>query len=242
VLSSTVPNCRAYDPAFAYEVAVLIQEGIERMYGAEPEDVFYYLTLYNENSTMPPMPEGSAEGIIRGLYRFAAAPKKLKHRAQLLASGTAMLAALEAQQLLADEFDVAADVWSATSYKLLREDALEAERWNRLHPGESPRVPYVTQCLGTADGVFVAASDYVKVLPDAIDRWLPRPLTSLGTDGFGRSENRTALRDFFEVDAKSIVIATLAAQAKDVEIDASVVAKAISDYGVNHERPNPAIS
>jgi pyruvate dehydrogenase E1 component len=129
-----------------------------------------------------------------------------------------------------------------TSYQELYRDGHATERWNRLHPGETPRVPYVTQCLGNADGVFVAASDYVKVLPDAIDRWLPRPLTSLGTDGFGRSENRAALRDFFEVDAKSIVIATLAALARDGKIDAAVVAKAISDFGVNPERPNPAIS
>ena len=149
VLSTTVPNCRAYDPAFAYEVAVLIREGIERMYGENAEDVFYYLTLYNENYSMPPMPTGVEDGIVRGLYRYAEAPEQKKNRTQLLASGSAMLAALEAQQLLADEFDVAADVWSATSYKLLREDALEVERWNRLHPEEPARVPYVTDSCAT---------------------------------------------------------------------------------------------
>jgi pyruvate dehydrogenase E1 component len=239
VLSSTVPNCRAYDPAFAYEVAVLIQEGIERMYGDTPEDVFYYLTLYNENYSMPPMPEGSAEGIVRGLYRYSPAPKKLKHRTQLLASGTAMLAALEAQQLLADEFDVAADVWSATSYKLLREDALETERWNRLHPGESPRVPYVTQCIGDTKGPIVAVTDFMKVVPDQISRFVPQPFVPLGTDGYGFSDTRPALRRHFEVDAAHVVIATLDALARGGAIKAEVVAKAIRRFDVDPDRPDP---
>jgi pyruvate dehydrogenase E1 component len=142
--------------------------------------------------------------------------------------------------MLAEQYQVAADVWSVTSYQELYRDGHATERWNRLHPGEKPRVPYVTQCLGNTEGVFVAASDYVKALPDAIDRWLPRPLISLGTDGFGRSDNRTALRDFFEVDARSIVLAVLAALAKDGNINAAIVTKAIKDLGVNPERPNPA--
>ena len=178
MLASTVPNCRAYDPAFAYEVAVIIREGIERMYGESPEDVFYYLTLYNENYSMPAMPDGAADGIVRGLYRYRPAPKERKHRAQILASGTAMLAALEAQALLGDEHDVAVDVWSATSYKLLREDALAAERWNRLHPKEAARVPYVTECLGDADGPIVAVTDFMKAVPDQIGRFVPQPFVA----------------------------------------------------------------
>jgi len=239
VLSSTVPNCRAYDPAFAYEVAVLIREGIERMYGDDPEDVFYYLTLYNENYVMPAMPEGSTDGIVRGLYRYVPGPKKLKHRAQLLASGTAMLAALEAHQLLADEFDVAADVWSATSYKLLREDALEVERWNRLHPGESPRVPYVTRCLGDAKGPIVAVTDFMKVVPDQIARFVPQPFVPLGTDGYGFSDTRPALRRHFEVDAPHLVVATLDALARSGAIKSEVVAKAIRRFDIDPDRPDP---
>ncbi|MFZ4516666.1 MAG: pyruvate dehydrogenase (acetyl-transferring), homodimeric type, partial [Acidimicrobiia bacterium] len=173
VLSSTVPNCRTYDPAFAYEVAIIVKDGIRRMYGPEPEDCFYYVTLYNENYSMPAMPEGVEEGIVRGLYRYQAAPRAHQLRAQILASGTAMLAALEAQRMLDEDFDIAADVWSATSYKLLREDALEAERWNRLHPTEAPRAPYVTETLGGVEGPIVAVTDFMKVVPEQVDRFLP---------------------------------------------------------------------
>jgi pyruvate dehydrogenase E1 component len=243
LLSLAVPNLISYDPAFAYEIAVIVEEGIRRMY-KEGESVFYYITLMNEQYEMPPMPEGAREGILKGLYRLRAAAKKKagQPRAQLLGSGAILNETVKAQQILADQYQVAADVWSVTSYQELYRDGHATERWNRLHPEETPRVPYVTQCLGDAEGVFVAASDYVKALPDAIDRWLPRPLTSLGTDGFGRSENRTALRDFFEVDAKSIVVAALAALAKGGTIETAVVKKAIKDLGVNTERPNPAIS
>ncbi len=242
LLSLAVPNLLSYDPAYAYEVAVIIEEGIRRMY-KEGESIFYYITLMNEPYEMPPMPEGSREGILKGMYKLRSAKKKSGQlKAQLLGSGAILNEAVKAQQILAEKYQVAADVWSVTSYQELYRDGHATERWNRLHPAEKPRVPYVTQCLGNTDGVFVAASDYVKALPDAIDRWLPRPLTSLGTDGFGRSDNRTALRDFFEVDAKSIVIATLSALSKDGKLDAAVVAKAITDFGVNPERPNPAIS
>ena len=161
-------------------------------------------------------------------------------RAQLLGSGAILNEAIKAQQILDDHYNIAADVWSVTSYQELYRDGHAVERWNRLHPDESPRVPYVTQCLGPAEGVIVAASDYVKALPDAIDRWLPRPLTSLGTDGFGRSEGRAALRDFFEVDAKSIVYATLAALAREGAIEPAVLKKAMKDLGVNPDKPNPA--
>jgi len=239
VYSLCVPNCVSYDPAFAYELAVIIEDGIRRMY-KEQEDIFYYITVMNEQYEMPPMPEGARDGILKGMYKLRAAENgKAKHKAQLLGSGAILNEVLGAQKLL-EKYDVAADVWSVTSYQELYRDGHAAERWNRLHPDESPRVPYVTQCLGGADGVIVAASDYVKALPDAIDRWLPRPLTSLGTDGFGRSEGRAALRDFFEVDAKSIVYATLAALARDGAIKPAVLKKAMKDLGVNPEKPNPA--
>jgi pyruvate dehydrogenase E1 component len=239
VLATTVPNCRAYDPAFAYEVAVIVRDGIERMYGDAAEDVFYYLTLYNENYTMPAMPKGAEEGIVRGLYRYREAPKKRKYRTQLLASGTAMLAALEAQEILSDQHDVAADVWSATSYKLLRDDALEAERWSRLHPKEEARVPYVTQCLGEVGGPIVAVTDFMKVVPDQISRFVPAPFVPLGTDGYGFSDTRPALRRHFEVDAAHIVIATLDALARSGDVKHEVVAEAIRHFGVDPERPDP---
>ena len=241
VFSLSVPNCMSYDPAFAYELAVIIQDGIRRMYKNQ-ESIFYYLTVMNEQYEMPPMPAGAREGILKGLYRFnSASNAKARLKAQLLGSGAILNEVIGAQKLL-EKYGVAADVWSVTSYQELYRDGHAAERWNRLHPAETPRVPYVTECLGDAGGVFVAASDYVKALPDAIDRWLPRPLTSLGTDGFGRSENRAALRDFFEVDAKSIAVAALAALARDGQLDVTVVKKAIADLGVDPEKANPAIS
>ena len=242
LLALAVPNLISYDPAYAYEIAVIIEDGIRRMY-KDGESVFYYLTLMNENYEMPAMPDGVRDGILKGLYRLrASAKKKAKARAQLLGSGAILNEVVAAQQILEEKYDVAADVWSVTSYQELYRDGHAAERWNRLHPGSKPRVPYVTQCLGNADGVIVAASDYVKMLPDGIDRWLPRRLTALGTDGFGRSEGRAALRDFFEVDAKHIVVATLNDLARDGAIDVKVVQQAIKDLGINPEKPNPAIS
>jgi pyruvate dehydrogenase E1 component len=242
LLALAVPNLMSYDPAFAFEIAVIIEDGIRRMY-KEGESIFYYLTLMNESYEMPPMPEGARDGILKGMYRLRAADKKkAKTRAQLLGSGAILNEVLAAQQILAEKYDVAADVWSVTSYPQLYRDGHEVERWNRLHAGEKPRVPYVTQCLGDTEGVIVAASDYVKLLPDGIDRWLPRRLTALGTDGFGRSEGRSALRDFFEVDAKHIVHATLVDLARDGKIDQSVAQKAIKDLGINPDKPNPAVS
>ena len=242
LLSLAVPTLLSYDPAFSYEIAVIVEDGIRRMY-KDGESIFYYITLMNEQYEMLAMPEGAREGILKGLYRVRASePAGGRARAHLLGSGAILNEALKAQRVLADQFDVAADVWSVTSYQELYRDGHAAERWNRLHPGETPRVPYVTQCLGDAAGPIVAASDYVKVLPDAIDRWLPHRLVSLGTDGFGRSENRAALREFFEVDARFIVVATLGELARDGAIDVAVVAKAIKDFGINPEKPNPAVS
>jgi pyruvate dehydrogenase E1 component len=241
LLAYPVPNVVAYDPAFAYELAVIIEDGLRRMY-VQQEKIFYYLTVMNEQYEMPPMPDGSRDGILKGLYRFKTSERvKAKHRAQLLGSGAILPEVLKAAALL-ERFDVAADVWSVTSYSELYRDGHACERWNMLHPNEKPRVPYVTACLSDAPGVLVAASDYVKALPDSIDRWLPRRLRSLGTDGFGRSESRKALRTFFEVNAHFIVLATLSELARDGAIDRSVVRQAIKDFEIDPEKPNPAIT
>ncbi|HEV3205862.1 MAG TPA: pyruvate dehydrogenase (acetyl-transferring), homodimeric type [Terriglobales bacterium] len=244
VLALSVPNLLAYDPAFAYEIAVIIQDGIRRMY-VDQESIFYYLTVTNEPLAMPGMPEGKdiRQGILKGIYRFRTSTKKdLKLRAQLFGSGTIMYEVLKAQQILEEKYGVAADVWSVTSYKELYRDGNDCERWNMLHPGEKPRVPFVSQALQDAPGVLVAASDYMKVLPESISQWLPRSLTALGTDGFGRSESRVSLRDFFEVDAKHIVLATLNALARDKQIKLDVVQQAVKDLGINPEKANPANS
>jgi pyruvate dehydrogenase E1 component len=194
---------------------------------------------------MPAMPEGKdvREGILKGLYRFKASEKKdAKLRAQLFGSGSIMFEVLKAQQILEEKYGVAADVWSVTSYKQLYRDGNDCDRWNMLHPGDKPRVPYVSQLLKDAPGVLVAASDYMKVLPESLCQWMPRPLVSLGTDGFGRSENREALRDFFEVDAKHIVLAALNALLRDKQVKPDVLKQAVKDLGINPEKANPAIA
>ena len=242
VLASPVPICQAYDPAFAYELAVIIEDGIKRMYG-DQENIFYYLTLMNEQYEHPPMPDGVRDGILKGMYvaRPTSTPNA-KLRAQLFGSGTILIQALEAQKILEEKYNVGADVWSVTSYVNLYRDGHACERWNRLHPADKPRVPYVTQATANAKGVFVAVSDYLKSLPDSIDRWLPRRLQSLGTDGFGRSETRAALRDFFEVDARFITLATLYELAQEKQIEPDVVTQAIKDLGIDAEKRDPAIS
>ncbi len=242
VLALPVPNLLAYDPAFAYEISVIIQDGIRRMY-KDGESIFYYITVMNEPYAMPAMPAGVEEGILKGMYKFRAAiNKKSKFRAQLFGNGAILNEVLRAQEILEKQFGVAADVWSVTSYKCLYTDGIETERWNRLHPSEKPRVPYVTQCLDGSQGVLVAATDYLKTLPNMISKWMPRRLASLGTDGFGRSEGRTSLRDFFEVDAKFITLATLHELYQDGQIGKNVVEKAIEELGINPEKPNPVIS
>ena len=238
----TVPNCMAYDPAFAYEIAVIIQEGIRRMYD-HGESIFYYLTVMNENYDMPAMPYGSADGILKGLYRLReSGDTKAKLRAQLFGSGAILNEALKAQKILGEKYGVAADVWSVTSYSQLYRDGNAVERWNRLNPSAPPRVPYVTECLKDAPGVFVAASDYLKTLPACIARWVPRELNCLGTDGFGRSESRAALRDFFEVDARHITVATLHSLSQAGSVSSQTVQKAIKDLEINPEKLDPAIS
>src|SRR5260221_136238 len=242
VLALPVPNVKAYDPAFAYEIAVIIQDGIRRMY-KDGENVFYYITVMNEPYAMPAMPGDVKDGILRGMYRFRpAANAKSKLRAQLFGSGAILNEALRAQEILETKYGVAADVWSVTSYKELYNDGSETERWNRLHPGEKARVPYVSKCLADAPGVLVAASDYLKTLPNMISKWMPRRLASLGTDGFGRSEGRTSLREFFEVDSRFITLATLHELLADGKIERSVVDKTIKDLGINADKPNPVIS
>jgi pyruvate dehydrogenase E1 component len=241
LLAYPLPNLVCYDPAFAYEVAVIVREGIRRMY-EEQENIFYYLTVMNEFYPMPSMPPGAEEGILKGMYRLGVSEKKHGGlRAQLFGSGAILTEVLKAQKLLEEQFGVAADVWSVTSYKELHRDGHEVERWNMLHPAEEPRVPYVSTLLAEAPGVFVAASDYVKALPDSISRWFPRPLTVLGTDGFGRSDTRKALRDFFEVDARHIAWATLAALGREGKIEPDALHKAMKALDINPDRPNPVL-
>jgi pyruvate dehydrogenase E1 component len=209
----------------------------------EREDRFYYITLYNEDYAMPAMPEGAREGILKGMYRFKAASlTDAKARAQLFGSGAILPEVIKAQEILESKYNVSADVWSVTSYTELYREGHACERWNMLHPAEPPRMPYVAQCLKDAPGVLVAASDYVKAMPDAIDRWLPRPIVALGTDGFGRSETRAALREFFEVDYRYVIVATLGALARDGKIDPSLVEQAIKAHNINPEKLNPAVS
>ncbi|MCH7960104.1 MAG: pyruvate dehydrogenase (acetyl-transferring), homodimeric type [Candidatus Hydrogenedentes bacterium] len=235
-----ISNLLAYDPAFAYELAVIIRDGIRRMY-VEGEHIFYYLTVENENYPMPPMPEGVEDGILKGLYKFRASTLSVKKKkAHLFGSGAILNAALEAQEILETSYGVAADVWSVTSYKALYMDAREAERWNLLHPGESPKIPYLTQCLKDDPGVVVAASDYVKALPDSISQWVPNPMSSLGTDGFGLSETREALRDHFEVDARFITLSVLTLLAREGAVNQEIVSKAIRDLKIDPKKENPA--
>jgi pyruvate dehydrogenase E1 component len=254
-----IPNLRCYDPAYAYELAVILQDGIRRMV-EEPEDAFHYITVMNENIEMPPMPGDCREGILKGLYRFQSAedahkaaaakakeaggeaPRKLGAKAprvRLLASGAIVGEARQAQTLLCERFGVAADVWSATSWKALRADAMDCERWNRLHPEEPARVPYLTSVLGDSPAPVVAATDYLRALPDSVARWVPAPMAVLGTEGYGRSEGRAALRDFFEVDARHIALAALGELARVGAFPAGELAAARDALGISASKPNP---
>jgi pyruvate dehydrogenase E1 component len=238
VLASTVPTVEAWDPAFAYEMTTIVRHGIREML-VDERDVIYYLTLYNENYVMPPLPEGVEEGIVRGLYRWADAPEGPSHRATILFSGTAQGAARAAQTELGARWDVGAELWSATSYKRLREEALTTERWNRLHPTEPPRTPLVSELLTGEGGPVIAVTDFMKTVPDQVARWVPQPFVPLGTDGFGRSDTRERLRGFFEVDMPHVVVATLWALAQQGEVKAETVAEAIAHYGVDTDRTDP---
>ncbi|HEY7464247.1 MAG TPA: pyruvate dehydrogenase (acetyl-transferring), homodimeric type [Candidatus Limnocylindria bacterium] len=238
ILASVIPNIRAYDPAFAYELALIVRDGIRRMYGEAQEDVFYYITLYNENWPMPAMPEGVEEGVLRGMYLFRRAEKGSR-RVQLLGSGSILHQALKAQPLLAERYDIAADVWSVPSFQLLRNDALEVERWNRLHPDAEARVPYVAQQLAGSEGPIVAATDYLKALPHLLAPWVDRPFTVLGTDGFGRSDTREALRVHFEVSPEQIAYAALHGLCLTGGASREELTRALGELGIDPERPDP---
>ena len=240
LLASTIPTILAYDPAWAYEVAVIIQDGLRRMY-AEGEELFYYLTLYNENYPMPPMPSGVEEGILKGLYKFSTGPAEMKLKAHIFGSGPILRFAVAAQKILAERYNVSADVWSATSYKSLRADAMLKRRWNMLHPTQPPQTSYLENLLAKEQGVFVAVSDYLKLVPDQIAPWVPGGLMTLGTDGFGRSDTRSQLRRFFEIDTESIVLGTLYALAEKGQVKRQAVEKAIKELGVDPEKPYPEI-
>ncbi|HEX4581617.1 MAG TPA: pyruvate dehydrogenase (acetyl-transferring), homodimeric type, partial [Acidobacteriaceae bacterium] len=238
VLASTVPTCATYDPAFVYELAAIIQDGLRRMY-EKGEDLFYYITMYNEDYAMPAMPEGSREGILRGIYRLCPAVKG-NAVAQLFGSGPILNEALRAQEILAEKYNVPTDVWSVTSYNELRRDALAVERWNRLHPSQKAKQPYILSALGSAPGPIVAATDYMKAVADQLAPWLLDRLVSLGTDGFGRSDNREHLRRHFEVSAEAIAAATLSRLAREGKFDAKKAESAFAELGVDTERGDPA--
>jgi pyruvate dehydrogenase E1 component len=238
VLFSVVPNVRAYDPAFGYEVAVIIQDGLRRMV-AEQEDVFFYITLLNENYRHPPMPEGAQEGILRGMYLLRSSSREGGPRVQLLGSGSILNEVLAAAELLETDFGVAADVWSVTSFTELRRDGIEAERWNMLHPLEEARRSYVAEQLGDRGGPVVASTDYIRTFADQIRQWVPGRYRVLGTDGFGRSDFRTALRRFFEVDRHYVAVAALKELADSGEIDSARVKEAIDRYGIDADAAMP---
>ncbi|MFB3904245.1 MAG: pyruvate dehydrogenase (acetyl-transferring), homodimeric type [Acidobacteriota bacterium] len=241
LLAYPFPTIRAYDPAFAFELAVIVADGLKRMY-EDQESVFYYITVMNENYAQPPMPPGVKEGILRGMYKFRASQlEKPKARAQLFGSGAILNEVLKAGDTLEEKYQVACDVWSITSYKQLMRDGLEVDRWNVLHPNEKPRVPYVTQVLEDTEGVFVAASDYVKTLPYSISRWFPRPLVALGTDGFGRSDSRAGLRHFFEVDWRHVAFATISALVKEKKLPGEAAKQAAREMEIDPDKPNPVL-
>lgn len=243
ILAYPVPNLKAYDPAFAYELAVIVREGIYRMY-EKGEDIFYYITVMNEFYKMPPMPKekGVKEGILKGMYRYKKSESKANLKAHLFGSGTILREVIKAGEILEKDHGVSADIWSITSYKELYRDAIDTQRWNLLNPEKTQKVSYINETLEGEEGVFIAASDYIKALPGSIAQWMPKPFTMLGTDGYGRSEDRARLRDFFEVDARYIVAATLGQLAKEGKIKADEVVKAIKAMKLKQDKANPLTS
>jgi pyruvate dehydrogenase E1 component len=237
LLAATIPNCRAYDPTYAYELGVIVREGLRRMC-TEQEDVFYYLTVMNENYVQPPMPDGVEEGILRGMYLLRAGEGD-GPRVQLLGSGSILREVIAGADLLAADHGVIADVWSVPSFTELRRDGIEVERWNRLHPTETPRVPYVAEALGERSGPYVVATDYIRAFADQIRQWVPGRYTVLGTDGFGRSDYRVKLRRFFEVDRHHVAVAALEGLARDGAVEPGVVQQAIERYGIDRDAGPP---
>jgi pyruvate dehydrogenase E1 component len=238
IQASVVPTCVAYDPAYGYELAVIVHEGLRRMY-TEREDVFYYVTVQNENFVHPPMPDGARKGILNGMYQVRQSAGRKQARVQLLGSGTILREVLAAAEMLEKEHGVDADVWSVTSFTELRRDGLATDRWNTLHPGEEPRRSCVVRTLEGSRGPVVAATDFMRAYPDMIRAWVPGRYAVLGTDGFGRSDTREELRRFFEVDRKWVAVAALKALADEGAISASKVAKAVKAYGIDPEKPPP---
>jgi pyruvate dehydrogenase E1 component len=237
--ATTIPNCRAYDPCYGYELAVIIQDGLRRMC-AEQEDIFYYIACMNENYVHPALPAGAEDGIIKGIYRLKEGGRG-KVRVQLLGSGTILREVLAAADLLQKDFGVPSDIWSVTSFSELRRDALAVERWNERHPELPPRASFVASSLADSKGPFIAATDYIKTVPDQIRQWVPGSYRVLGTDGFGRSDSRAALRDFFEVDRRSIVVSALKALADEGALDASTVSDAIRKFGIDADKLDPVL-
>jgi len=241
ILASTIPNCVSYDPTFAYELAVIVQDGLRRMC-REQEDIYYYITVMNENYAHPPMPEGVEKGILKGMYLFGEGKSKKNHpKVQLLGSGAILREVIAGAELLEKDFGVAADIWSVTSFNQLRRDGLDTQRWNMLHPEAEPKLSYVEQCLGDRPGPVVAATDYMKAFADQLRPFLPtHNFLTLGTDGFGRSDTRRQLRKFFEVDRHYVAVAAMKALADQEAVPRKKVTEAIGKYGIDPEKPNPA--
>jgi pyruvate dehydrogenase E1 component len=227
----------SYDPTYAYELAVIIQDGLRRMIG-EQENIFYYITCMNENYVQPPMPAGVEDGILKGMYLLQVGGQG-QIRVQLMGSGTILREVLAAAKLLNDDFGIPSDIWSVTSFNELRRDALATERWNQLHPEDEPRKSYLENCLAGRKGPYVAATDYMKIVPDQVQRWIPGSYITLGTDGYGRSDDRDALRQFFEVDERYIAVTALKALADDGVLDQKTVSEAIRKYGIDPDKPDP---
>jgi pyruvate dehydrogenase E1 component len=238
LIAATIPNCRAYDPTYAYELAVILHEGLLRM-ARDQENVFYYITLMNENYPQPPMPEGVREGILRGMYPIRDGRGEGKLRVQLLGSGSILREVLAAAELLEADFQVAADVWSCTSLNELRRDGIDCERWNLLHPEEPPRQSWVERCLGSRSGPVIAATDYQRAYADQIRPYIAQRYKVLGTDGYGRSDSRAELRRFFEVDRHYITVAALKALSDEGKMDVATVTGAMKAFGIDPKKPNP---
>ncbi|MGB5581188.1 MAG: pyruvate dehydrogenase (acetyl-transferring), homodimeric type, partial [Woeseia sp.] len=234
---STVPNCVSYDPTYAYELAVIIQDGMRRMIG-EQENVFFYITCMNENYVHPAMPSGVEDGILKGMYLLQVGGQG-QVRPQLMGSGTILREVIAAAELLEKDFGIPSDVWSVTSFNELRRDALAAERWNQLHPEHPPKQSYLEKTLAGRKGPYIAATDYMKIVPDQVQRWIPGSFVTLGTDGYGRSDDRKSLRQFFEVDKHYIAVTALKALADDGALDQKTVTAAIEKYGIDPEKPDP---
>jgi pyruvate dehydrogenase E1 component len=237
LLASTIPNCRAYDPCYGYELAVIVQDGLRRMC-VEQESIFYYIACMNENYVHPAMPEGAEEGILKGMYLLKKGGRG-KVRVQLLGSGTILREVIAAARVLEEEYKVPADIWSVTSFGELRREALSVDRWNDRHPDKPARVSYVEQCFNGVQGPFVAATDYMKIVSDQIREWVPGTYTVLGTDGFGRSDSRAALREFFEVDSNAIVVAALKSLSDHGALDVETVTGAIARFGIDPDKQDP---